>query len=258
MYRIDILSDIVLFKLYEKHVTSDEELSLSPKEIAELFREQIPINLLRSAIESSRQANYERDRLIRRKGTKGNYKYDISLEGIAKVQDELRRSSSPIAFYVADANRNLEAVAGIHTDFMTSIDRANAETWMPLPIDRKSVAFNEMESSVVDAIDAIEKDNGFAVHFPEERAGILQTLRDGLDWISSKSPTRAQVRFTLLTPLTWIVTRIRRGVARRSSKKSSRKNRKLARIDGLIVRVRGGRRRPSARIPTFRGSSGAR
>jgi hypothetical protein len=76
-----MLSDIVLFKLYEKHVSSDEELSLSPKEIAELFREQIPINLLRSAIESSRQANYERDRLIKRKGTKGSYKYDISLEG---------------------------------------------------------------------------------------------------------------------------------------------------------------------------------
>jgi hypothetical protein len=161
--------------------------------------------------------------LIKRKGTKGNYKYDISLDGIAKVQDELRLPSSPIAFYSADTSRNLEAVAGIHTDFMTSIDRANAETWMPLPIDRKSVAFIEMESSVVEAIDAIEKDNGFAVHFPEERAGILQTLRDGLDWISSKSPTRAQIRFTLLTPLTWIVTRFGEGLVAEVAKKAAEK-----------------------------------
>jgi hypothetical protein len=157
------------------------------------------------------------------KAPKGSYKYDISLEGIAKIQDELRRPSSPIAFYSADTSRNLEAIAGIHTDFMSRIDRANAETWMPLPIDRKSVAFTEMESSVVEAIDAIEKDNGFAVHFPEERAGILQTLRDGLDWISSKSPTRAQVRFTLLTPLTWIVTRFGEGLAAEVAKKAAEK-----------------------------------
>lgn len=223
MYRVDILSDIVLFKLYEKHVSSDEELNLTLKEIAELFRERVPINLLRSAIESSRQANYERNRLIGRKGSKGNYKYDISLEGIAKVQDELRRPSSPLAFYSADTARNLEGVAGIHTDFMSRIDRANAETWMPLPIDRESLAFSEMESSVVEAIDAIEKDNGFAVHFPEERAGILQTMKDGLDWIASKSPTRAQVRFGLLAPLTWIITRFGDGLVVEAAKKAAAK-----------------------------------
>lgn len=223
MYRIDLLADIVLFKLYEKHVSADEELNLSLRDIAELFGERVPINLLRSAIATTREANYEKNRFIKRKGDKTDYRYDISLAGIAKVQNELRRPSSPIAYYSGDVARNLEVVAGIHSDFMTTEDRTNSETWTPLPIDRESEAFTDMESSVVQAIDVIERDNGLAVHFSEERAGILQTLRDGLDWVENKCPTRAQIRFGLLAPLTWIITKFGEGIIVEAAKKAAEK-----------------------------------
>ena len=223
MYRVDLLSEIVLFKLYEKHASSDEELSLSLRQIAELFDERVPINLLRSALEITRQADYEKNRLIKRKGNKGDYTYDISLAGIAEVQNELRRSSSPIAYYSADPTRNLEVVAGIHSDFMNDGERTNSESWKPLPVNRDDPDFIEMRSSIEEAVDIIEKDNGFAVHFPQERTGILQSLKDGIDWIDNKFPTRAQVRFSLLTPLTWIVAKFGDGLIVEAAKKAAAK-----------------------------------
>jgi len=50
MYRVELLSDIVLYKLYENHISSDEEQNLNLRDIAALFDEQIPINLVRSVI----------------------------------------------------------------------------------------------------------------------------------------------------------------------------------------------------------------
>ncbi len=221
MYRIDIFSDILLYKLYEKHVSSDEELNLTPREIASFFEHKVPINLIRSAIEINRQGAYEANRLMRRKGTKGDYRYDISLAGIEKIQNELRRTNSPIAYY--SATSDLETVAGIHSQFMTDEERAQAESWKPLPIDRESPDFVTMRSSVVEAIEVIEKDNGLAVHFPEERAGILQTLKDGLEWITNRTPTKAQIRASLIGPLTWVITKFSDGIIAEASKKAATK-----------------------------------
>jgi hypothetical protein len=223
MYRVNLLSDIVLFKLYEKHISSDEELDLSLRDIADLFDEQLSINLIRSTIELSRKEFNEKDKLIKRKGNKGNYRYDLSLAGIEKVQNELRRSSSPIAYYSADQTRNLEVAAGIQSDFMTPGERAVSESWKPLPIDRESPAFIDMRSSVIDAIESIEHDNGLAVHFPAEREGILQTLKDGLEWVSVKAPTRAQIKAILISPLTWIITKFSEGLIVEACKKAAAK-----------------------------------
>jgi hypothetical protein len=84
MYRVELLSDIVLYKLYENHISSDEEQNLNLRDIAALFDEQIPINLVRSVIELNRKEYYEKEKLIKRKGVKGNYRYEISLAGIEK------------------------------------------------------------------------------------------------------------------------------------------------------------------------------
>jgi hypothetical protein len=164
---------------------------------------------------------YENEKLIKRKGTKGSYRYDISLKGIEKVQNELRRSSSPIAYF--SAGYDLEDIAGIHSDFMTGSARSRAEAWKPLPIDRNENSFKEMRASVIEAIKTIEGDNGLAAHFPEERNGVLQTLRDGLEWITSKSPTRAQLQASLIAPLTWIITRFGEGVMGEAAKKAAEK-----------------------------------
>jgi hypothetical protein len=127
---------------------------------------------------------------------------------LKRVQNELRRSSSPIACYSTDQARNLELVAGIQNEFMTIAERSVSESWKPLPIDRETLAFIDMRSSVIDAIDNIERDNDLAVHYPAEREGILQTLKDGLDWVTGKGPTRAQIKATLIAPLTWIITNL--------------------------------------------------
>jgi hypothetical protein len=223
MYRVDLLSDIILFKMYEKHISSDEELDPSLRDIANLFDDQLSINLVRSTIELNRRQYNEKDKLIKRRGNKGNYTYDLSLAGIEKVQNELRRPSSPIAYYSADQTRNLELVAGIQSAFMTPVERAGGESWEPLAIDRENPTFIDMRSSVIDAIDNIERDNGLAVHLPEERDGILQTLKDGLEWVTARSPTRAQIRACLISPLTRIITKLGEGIVVESCKKAAAK-----------------------------------
>ena len=106
---------------------------------------------------------------------------------------------------------------------MTPGERAVSESWKPLPIDRESPAFIDMRSSVIDAIESIENDNGLAVHFPAEREGILQTLKDGLEWVSVKAPTRAQIKAILISPLTWVITKFSEGLIVEARKKAAAK-----------------------------------
>ena len=80
-----------------------------------------------------------------------------------------------------------------------------------------------MRSSVIDAIDNIERDNGLAVHYPAEREGILQTMKEGLDWVTGKGPTRAQIKATLIAPLTWIITNLGQGIIVEVCKKAATK-----------------------------------
>ncbi len=68
MHRIDLLSDILLYKLYEKHILSDEETNLSVNEMRDLFKEDVSLNLLRSALRICNGQYYEKNKHIRRSG----------------------------------------------------------------------------------------------------------------------------------------------------------------------------------------------
>ena len=70
MHRIDLLSDILLYKLYEKHILSDEETNLSVNEMRDLFKEDVSLNLLRSALRICNGQYYEKNKHIRRSGNK--------------------------------------------------------------------------------------------------------------------------------------------------------------------------------------------
>ncbi len=49
--------------------------------------------------------------------------------------------------------------------------------WTPLPLDRQSSELLDAISRIDQTIDQVEGDNGYAAHLPEERAYVLDTLK---------------------------------------------------------------------------------
>lgn len=224
MYRISLLSDVILYKFYEVHVSSDTPAELSSLEVRAELGVDISLNLINSAIEYARAARrYHEPNFIKRSGIKGNYKYEISIDGIQYVESELRRRDSPIAYFSANGDQSLSYVAGISSDFMTRGERVSSADWQPLEIDRQNESYKETVLELENAIDVIEKDNAFAAHMPQERSGILESLKFGLDWLKSKAPTVSQIRAMLVGPLNWISTTFPNSIMSEAAKKAASK-----------------------------------
>ncbi|MFH0302786.1 hypothetical protein AAFX91_37610 [Bradyrhizobium sp. 31Argb] len=124
-YRISNLSQIILYKLYVFHVDGDENRPLSLREIRELFPRSLPLNLIESSIDWMRKkigSDY-----LRRLGTKEDYKFVISPEGIKHVELELLRKSSPISYFQQHGEDALVYVAGLESPFMTDEERSEMD-----------------------------------------------------------------------------------------------------------------------------------
>lgn len=182
------------------------------------------VNMLHSCIEFIRKKSSEKGgSLLRRQGDKNAYLYEITSIGISYVQDEIRRKGSPISYMFAIPDFDLEEVAGIDSDFMTPEERHQQNEWTPLELDRESKEYKEAVTETERAIEAIEADNGFAAKMPEQRAGILQALKDGLLWLKERSPSRSQVTETLIKPFRWLATTFGQSIIGEVAKSAARK-----------------------------------
>lgn len=221
-FRISNLGLIILFKLYSFHIAGDKPEPLSLLRIRALFRQHLPLNLISSSIDWTRRKTGTE--LIRRIGNRENYTFSITSDGIKYVEMELLRTGSPIAYFQKNGDDSLSYVAGLDSPFMTEEERKSLHSgWEPIDLDRDSEEFQAAEKAVEDAITAIEQDNQFASEMPEERAGILQTLRNGIDWLKNSSPTKRQLRDMLLSPLNWFASNFSKTVTAEIAKKAAEK-----------------------------------
>jgi hypothetical protein len=221
-YRIHNLSLIILYKVYVHHIDGDENRPLPLREIRGLFSEPLPLNLIDASIDWMRN-HISRD-YLRRVGTKDAYQFSIAPEGIKFVEMELLRKTSPIHHFEQNGENSLVRVAGLNSPFMTEEERRTLDDdWHPIEIDRDDPVYLDAEKALDEAITTIEQDNEFAANMPEERAGILQTMRDGLDWLKTKTPTKQQLKTLLLSPLNWLIANFSKTVTAEVAKKAAEK-----------------------------------
>jgi hypothetical protein len=76
--------------------------------------------------------------------------------------------------------------------------------WEPLPIDRSTPQFREMEHATEIAIERIEADNGYAANESDERAAVLGSLRGAMEAIKQGWPSRTVVQASLLATLRFV------------------------------------------------------
>jgi hypothetical protein len=220
-YRISNLGLILLYKIYSFHIDGDEDKPLSLRQIGDLFPQPLPLNLVQASIDWMR-LKVGRD-YLRRLGNKENYRYSIAPEGIKFVEMELLRKSSPIAHFREYGDESLTFVAGLESPFMTEEERRSIEDWRPIDFEKEDPQYKEAEQALDEAITAIEQDNELAAKLPEEREGLLQTLRDGVEWLKEKRPTKRQLQSLLVSPLNWIISNFARTVMAEAAKKAAEK-----------------------------------
>jgi hypothetical protein len=202
-YRLIPLSECVLYKLYEAHVHDDANDRYSIDDICAMFNEHVPRKLVLSAIDLLRGRRYEDQKKVNRHGNAGAYSYSITHDGIMTVERALNRRDSVAAYLFSRQDARLEDVAGFGGIFYTPTERADLESWSPLEIDRESDAFKETLQTLEESYETIRGDNGFATELPAQRAGILASIEQGLDWLRSKEPSARQLTYMLLRPLPW-------------------------------------------------------
>lgn len=81
---------------------------------------------------------------------------------------------------------------------------ATADEWEPLTIERESDSFRSAMEAAEKALETIEQNNGYATTDPEERDGIVNTLRGTLDALKRGRPSRGAVVEGMLSPLKYI------------------------------------------------------
>lgn len=225
-YRLVPLSRIILCKLYFAHVNDDSREQFSVEDIRQMFSVPVSANMVRSAADYLRGEPYRETNYVTRHtpkaGTK-QYSYKITERGIMHVEQEFRRRDSDLSYFRQHGDDALDDVAGIDSIFMTDEERAIADPWIPLPIDREETSYAETVQELETAIEAIRGDNGYAAKEPAERNAILETLDAGLAWLKEKLPTRSQIMSLLIKPLSWVAARFPESVMGEASKRAAQK-----------------------------------
>lgn len=75
------------------------------------------------------------------------------------------------------------------------------DSWEPLPLDREAKEYEEVVSSVKEAIAEVGKNNGYANDHPEERNAVLELMKGTLNAIKLGMPTMASIKAGLIAPL---------------------------------------------------------
>jgi hypothetical protein len=225
-YRLIPLSRIILAKLYEQHVNDEPKDRFTVDEVAELFSVPVSRNLIASALARLHSdSKYQNQKLVIRRGLKSSAQpgYAIGDYGIQVVEGAMLQKNSDIAYYMANGDSAIDDIAGLDGIYFTDDERLEKDDWAPLQIDRATTEYSEATSSLEKAIEAIRTDNGFAVQYPLEREGILNSLGEGLEWLKNKAPSRAQIKSLLIAPLNWVAVTFGNAVTGQAAKLAAQK-----------------------------------
>jgi hypothetical protein len=189
-----------------------------------MFREDVSRKLIKSAIALLGEAAYrDREKKIIRHGRSGNHTYAITDGGILEIERLLRQGNTVAAYLHSHPDVSLDLIAGLDGIFLTDEERADLGAWAPLQIDRDSPEYRVTVEAVEEAYEAIRADNGLAAAHPEQRAGILASIKDGIEALKYKTPSAQQLQALILAPLSWVSTTFAKTLIGEAAKKAAEK-----------------------------------
>lgn len=226
-YRLIPLSRIVLLKLYIAHVNDTPLDRFTAADVCGMFRVPMSKNLVESALERlCREGSYN-SRLVSAHGSKknGDRGYRIRDDGIFLVEAALKDPSSDLSYFMnaEDEGQALEDVAGLNGIFWTRQELLQDADWRPLEFSKEEAEYKEAVAAVEEALKAAEGSNELANNHPEEREGILAALREGIDWLRNRVPSKAIITATVLQPLRWLATTLANTVAGEAAKRAAQR-----------------------------------
>lgn len=151
------------------------------------------------------------------------HKYKLTEEGILLVERALRKRDSDLAYFAKNGDAALDEIAGLDSIWITPDERVDSDQWSPLAIDRDDPEFVATLKAVEAALEAIRGDNGYAANEPNERAGIVATLEEGVQWLKERAPTKAQVQNLVIAPLRWIAVKFAQSVTGQAANAAAQK-----------------------------------
>jgi hypothetical protein len=202
--RLRPVAEYLLYQIYSETMNNDQKSRFDHSDIERIVSRDIPRNLLMSAIDLLREYEHGSGRFIARHGNKEKYEYSITRDGIIRVEQEIQRGDSIAAFLLKQPDAEIQDVAGFDGLFYYPGEQKKLDNWSPLDIDREGDDYQTTVEVLEESLEAIRGDNGFAEEYPEQRAGILDALREGLDWLKNKAPSSNVLKKLLVDPLRWI------------------------------------------------------
>lgn len=202
--RLRPVAEYLLYQIYNETMNNDSKSKFDISDIQKIVSKDIPKNLLTSAIDLLREYEHGSGRLIARHGNKEKYEYSITRDGIIRTEERIQRGDSIAAFLLKQPDADIHDVAGFDGLFYYPGEQKRLNDWSPLDIDREADDYQATVDVLEESLEVIRGDNGFAEEYPEQRAGILDTLREGLDWLKNKRPSANVLKKLLVDPLRWI------------------------------------------------------
>lgn len=186
------------FRLQDQEVVADALKFLENVSILEYVTDEFGPDLI------LRHKNFSQnyDALLREEGTvfkkyvsAGERRLDWLNEALDRINELLSGSS--------DADSQTVEVG-------TEIEEE--DRWEPLPISREDESYKAAIESAEKALEVIEQNNGYAATHPEERNGIVHTIRGTLDAIKNGTPSRTAIIEGLLKPFKFVAGKFSEGV----------------------------------------------
>jgi hypothetical protein len=205
--RLRPVAEYLLYSIYDETMRNDEKSRFSISEISEISSRKIPRNLLVNALDLLRDSDGAGIRLLARHGTKENYEFSITRDGILNIERAINRRNSIPAYLLEEPNADINDIAGFDGLFYNSDEREDINGWAPLPIDRDTEDYRSTIETLESSLEVICGDNGFAEEFPEQRKGILEAMREDLGWLKEKTPSANVLKRLIIDPMKWIATK---------------------------------------------------
>ncbi|RRN68590.1 hypothetical protein [Agrobacterium deltaense] len=217
----------MLTKLYVQHVNDSDTEAFSVDEIKSIFSVPVSRNLISSALDELYGPKYSDKALVHRSGTKrSERRYRITSAGIQFVEKSLRDSASDIAYFLAQGDTSLDEIAGMDGLFWTDEERTEKSGWTEIELE-EGKELEEVIEGLNLTIDEIEKNDEFEAKDPEQKRGILASLRIGLASLKSLKVSKNQINGIIIQPLRWIATNFTNTVMAELAKTAAQKVVKL-------------------------------
>lgn len=190
----------VLVELYDAFSKSKDEQSMDESALVQCLDIGLGQGILGPLLAASNRSGY----FERWTDGDGFAHFSLADRGIALLLSHQTSPIFEIAAYLRDGG---DWVLGLESPFIEDIPEtppADLDTWEPLPIDRSTAEYEAAVDSAQAALSEIESNNGYAASEPDERNGIVESIRGVLKTIQDGIPTKNQIVSGLLAPLKYV------------------------------------------------------